>query len=120
MTDKERVIQFLDNIGVSKNKFYTTTGLGNGYLDKPGRISHDKGDRIYSRYPQLNKNWIETGMGTMLLESINVLAEPIQKYSNDTDWKEKYYNEVELHNETLKKYSEALEKIDIYEKKLKS
>ena len=51
---KERLRKYLKHIGISENKFYTTTGLSNGYLNSGSGINTDKLEIIIYNYPDLN------------------------------------------------------------------
>lgn len=66
MTAVKRMLQYLDKKGISKYKFYKTTGLSNGFLDKGDNIGSDKCEIILSHYPDLRVEWLITGKGEML------------------------------------------------------
>lgn len=66
-TAKDRLIQFLAHEGIGQNVFERKVGIANGY------ISHSKGsigskivDKIASACPNLNAEWLMTGIGEML------------------------------------------------------
>ena len=42
MTEKEKIKMYLENQGISKNKFYQVTGLGIGFLDSGKSLGVDK------------------------------------------------------------------------------
>lgn len=65
-TQKERILQFIDYKGLSKNKFYIKTSISNGVLDKKSGLSMDTVEKIYSTYPEINAEWLLTGRGEML------------------------------------------------------
>ena len=67
-TQKDRVLQFIDYKGISKNKFYIETGISNGILDKKSGLSMDTIEKFYSTYPEINPEWLLTGEGSMLKE----------------------------------------------------
>lgn len=67
-TQKDRILQFIDYKGVSKNKFYIETGISNGILDKKSGLSMDTIEKFYSTYPEINPEWLLTGQGPMLKE----------------------------------------------------
>jgi hypothetical protein len=64
---RNRLLQFVDYKGLSKNKFYKETMLSNGFLDKNNHIGSDKIERIIYTYPELNLYWLITGEGDMLV-----------------------------------------------------
>jgi len=63
---KERIIQFIEYKGLSKNKFYIETGISNGTLDKKTGISTDTIEKLYSSFPEINLEWLLTGKGEMI------------------------------------------------------
>lgn len=67
MTDKGKILQYLDYKGINKNKFYNKTGLSKGFLDKGNSLGVDKLRIIVDNYRDLNPVWIVTGNGDMLL-----------------------------------------------------
>jgi hypothetical protein len=69
MDTKNRLLKFLNYLGIGQNAFEKEAGIANGY------ISHNKGsigsliiNKISNRYPELNINWLLTGQGEMLNE----------------------------------------------------
>lgn len=75
MTDKEKIMQYLDFKGVSKNKFYRKTGLSVGFLDSGSSLGVDKLKIIIDNYPDLNLFYI-------LGEEENMIVENKIKLSN--------------------------------------
>lgn len=63
---KERILQFIENKQITKSKFYSVTGLSNGILDKKSGLTMDTVEKIYSKYPEINLEWLLTGKGEML------------------------------------------------------
>lgn len=70
MTDKEKILQYLDSKGISKNKFYLKTGLSVGFLDSGSSLGVDKLRLIHDNYHDFNIEWLITGKGSMLKEDI--------------------------------------------------
>jgi len=66
MSIRSRIISYLDLKGITRYKFYKTTGLSNGFLDKEGSINSDNCEKICYTYPDLNPEWLITGQGEML------------------------------------------------------
>lgn len=69
-TLKERLIKYLKTKRIGQNKFESMAGISNGY------ISHLKSSpsaellmRILNAAPDLNRNWLLTGEGEMLIKS---------------------------------------------------
>jgi len=68
-TTKERILQFIDYEGISKQSFYKNAGLKRGILDADkldSSISDIYLTRIIANYPKLNIEWLLTGKGSML------------------------------------------------------
>jgi hypothetical protein bfra3_16308 len=65
-TQKDRILQFIEYKGISKNKFYNETGISNGILDKKSGLSMDTIEKFYSTYPEINPEWLLTGKSEML------------------------------------------------------
>ena len=67
MTDKQKILQYLDNKGISKNRFYVKTGLSTGFLDKGSSLGLDKLKIIIDNYPDLSVEWLLHDKGPMIL-----------------------------------------------------
>lgn len=64
----ERVLAFIDYLGVSTSEFERLCGLSNGAVSKMGDNTRMATlDRISKTYPQINVNWLRTGEGNMLV-----------------------------------------------------
>lgn len=83
-TQKERILQFIDYKGISKNKFYIETGISNGVLDKKSGLSMETIEKFYSTYPEINPEWLLTGKGNMFKEQ-NDLPMAIPTYNPDEE-----------------------------------
>jgi len=67
-TVKERLVKFLKYKGLSQKKFEETVGLANGYVNNIRRsVTSEKLQQIVRCFPDLNKAWLLTGEGEMLL-----------------------------------------------------
>lgn len=66
MSDKDRIKKFLEYKHISKNKFYSQTGLSIGFLDSGSSLGVDKARIIINAYPDINLNWLILGEGDML------------------------------------------------------
>ncbi|WP_190304140.1 S24 family peptidase [Paenimyroides baculatum] len=69
---KERIIQFLEYKGITKNKFYVETGISNGTLDKVSGLSLETVEKFYNVYPEINPDWLITGKGEMIKSEKNL------------------------------------------------
>lgn len=72
MGEKDKIRQFLDYKGISKNKFYTQTGLSVGFLDSGKSLGVDKMRIIINTYPELNMDWLVMGRGPMIKEEQDI------------------------------------------------
>lgn len=66
-TVRERLIQYINYKGLSKNKFETICGFGSRYVSNISvSIPPDKVKIISLKFPDLNTGWLLTGEGEML------------------------------------------------------
>lgn len=93
MTAKERVLQFIDYKGYNEKKkgkslrtFSIEIGVSHVYFGKAGAIGSDILEKIFLIFPDLNMDWVITGRGEMLH----------QKNANTDEWKEKYYQLLDM------------------------
>lgn len=64
---KERLIQFIKEKGLSKNKFEEMCGLSTRYVSNIEKsIQPEKIKKISLIFPELNTGWLMTGVGDML------------------------------------------------------
>ena len=68
-TTKERILQFIEYKGISKQKFFQITGLKRGFLDAD-KLDTSIPDTfiatIIATFPELGIEWLITGEGSML------------------------------------------------------
>ncbi len=67
---KERILQYLDNKGITKYKFYQETGISNGALSQMKGLSESSIVKILSKYEDLSAEWLLRGEGDMLRSGI--------------------------------------------------
>ncbi|MDM1378797.1 S24 family peptidase [Myroides marinus] len=65
-TIKERILQFIENKGISKYKFYQETGISNGVLDKKSGLSMETVEKLLLKFPEISERWLLTGEGEMI------------------------------------------------------
>lgn len=71
-TVRERLILFINELGISKNKFEYNVGMGKRYVSNiVNSIQPSMIEKISLVYPQLNIGWLLTGEGEML-KSANI------------------------------------------------
>lgn len=67
MGEKDKIKQYLDYKGISKNKFYSLTGLSIGFLDSGTSMGADKVKIIINKFPDINIDWLVLDQGDMIL-----------------------------------------------------
>jgi hypothetical protein len=97
---KERLIQYIDYKGDSKTIFFQKTGIKRGFLDSDKldqAVSDKQIAMIIAVYEEINTEWLITGEGCMLKNSIDFKENsPLGEV-----WKEKYYQLLEKYNGCL-------------------
>lgn len=64
----DRILQYIEHIGSNVSTFEKNAGLANGYIRKlKGMPSDKKLSDILDYYSNINKSWLLTGEGNMLL-----------------------------------------------------
>lgn len=72
---KDRMVEFLAHLGMGQNKFEKSVGLSTGFVSNIGDSIRRKSlDKILAVYPELNVNWLLTGEGKMLKNSIQDIS----------------------------------------------
>lgn len=69
MDEKEKIRQYLNSKGISKNSFYQKTGFAIGFLDSGKSLGADKLEAIIDNYPDLSLEWLVLGKGDMIKPS---------------------------------------------------
>lgn len=78
-TVKQRLIEFIKSKDLSQRRFETIVGLSNGYVNNiSSGIGAAKFAEISKHFPDLNRDWLLTGEGEMLITDN---AEPQNEYS---------------------------------------
>lgn len=72
MGEKDKIKQYLDYKGISKNKFYSLTGLSIGFLDSGTSMGADKVKIIINKFPDINIDWLVLDQGDMILSPARV------------------------------------------------
>ncbi len=63
---KQRILQFIETLGITKRKFYEKTGISRGTLESNTGITEDTMAKIFATYPNVSPDWLLTGSGPML------------------------------------------------------
>lgn len=86
MAIKERMFEFIETMNLSKKEFESASGLSNGYLNNcKGNIGAAKLEGILTAYPQLNRTWLLTGEGEMLVADTTPHIVEASIVSNDEE-----------------------------------
>jgi hypothetical protein len=68
----ERIFMFIDYVDMSVHQFGNSVDLANGYLGRMrknnGSVGSDILEKILIEYPNLNAEWLITGIGEMILK----------------------------------------------------
>lgn len=80
-TTKERILEYIDYKGISKQVFFKETGLKRGFLDAD-KLHTSIPDTfiatIVAKYPEIDLSWLLTGRGSMLkTESASPMGEQV-------------------------------------------
>lgn len=68
---KQRLLEFIEYLGIKKNAFEQTIGMSNGFVNNTNdRITKRSLDAIQTAYPQLNTDWLISGRGEMIRDYI--------------------------------------------------
>lgn len=62
---KQRILQFIEELGVSKREFYLRTSISRGTLESGTGITEDIIARFIATYQNVSPAWLLTGEGKM-------------------------------------------------------
>lgn len=94
MAIKERMLDFIERMNLTKKEFELASGLSNGYLNNcKGNVGAAKLEGILTAYPQLNRAWLLTGEGEMLVADTTARTVEVSIVGSD--------DEVEVDIDTL-------------------
>lgn len=74
---KQRILQYVESLGISKREFYATTGVSRGTLDNNAGITEDTLTKIFATCKDINPVWLFTGDGFMTVNKSSIKAPPI-------------------------------------------
>ena len=85
---KKRILEFLSHLGIGQTKFEENVGLSRGLINKiKGDISLSTVNKILSKYPELNKEWLLSGEGDMLNWPDNLNLQKMKAYQDNKEYK---------------------------------
>lgn len=119
---KERLLLYINSLGITKSEFERKSGLSNGYLNKlKGYVGQEKLNCILEAYPDLNRVWLLTGEGEMTksaqsvgnisnsnVSGVNVNGQEIHINPNAYDTLLKI---VENNQRTTEKFQEQIDRL---------
>ena len=71
-TVKERIIAYIKDTGISQKKFEETVGVSNGYVNNvKASPSSTVLQKIFCAFPDINRDWLLTGEGSMLTSDMS-------------------------------------------------
>ena len=118
---KERLVKFLKYKGLSQKKFEETVGLANGYVNNIRRsVTSEKLQQIVRCFPDLNKAWLLTGEGEMLLpqkESTSTITDNStsvagnSNHVNATSTLDKALDEIAAQRRLVEKAQEQIDRL---------
>lgn len=82
---KQRILQFIEYLNISKRDFYSATGISRGTLESNTGITEGTLAKIFATYPNLSKEWVNEGVGEMINSSTIELKELVHKYNEHKD-----------------------------------
>ena len=66
MSTKNRLKEYVQFLGLGQNAFEKKVGIANGYLaSKSQTVNSDAIEKVLALYPNINLNWLFTGIGEM-------------------------------------------------------
>jgi hypothetical protein len=65
---KQRILQFVDTLNISKREFYLNTGISRGTLESQTGITEETITKVISKYQNISPTWLITGKGKMFLD----------------------------------------------------
>lgn len=69
---KQRILQFVEYLNVTKREFYAKCGISRGTLENNTGITEESLAKLFATYKQVNPLWVVTGEGEMLRDEKNV------------------------------------------------
>lgn len=63
---KQRILQFVESLNISKRDFYGRVGISRGTLESRTGITEDVMAKFIATYPEVNIEWLISGTGQML------------------------------------------------------
>ncbi len=119
MTEKEKIKQYLESKGISKNSFYQKTGLSMGFLDSGKSLGVDKLKTIIEKFPDISLDWIVLDKGGNSISNGSGVVLSGQNNGNTIDNRQYYSDspdvlraQIELLDERIKEKDAQIKEKD--------
>jgi hypothetical protein len=73
---KQRILQFVETLHISKRDFYLKTGISRGTLESKTGITEETITKLFATYKDISAEWLLRGRGNML-ESISQVEKKV-------------------------------------------
>jgi len=111
MSINNKLIQFVDYLNISQRRFTTECGISEGILRNSNSIGIESLQKVKSKYPKLNIDWLLFDKGNMVLYDGYIVEEPEAIYQKHDDCEKRYVEVLKKLNETQEKLISANERI---------
>lgn len=112
----DRIMLFLNEIGLSARQFDISIGTANGYTLRMKKnnasVGSDVIEKIINTYPQINLVWLITGQGTMFVDKISNKNSAVDLDMNTLERLVEKTVEAKLSKDNAKLRQELLDEID--------
>lgn len=102
---KQRILEYLDAKGVTRNECYKNTGISNSVLSQPNGMSEDNILKFLSCYRDISLDWLFYGIG----EKFKSPPKTSEQINNTLSPKESFY--CEMYKDKEIEYKEILLKM---------
>lgn len=82
---KQKILLYLTKKGISAYEFYKNSGVTRGVLSQNNGITEDNIARFLAYAPDVNAEWLLTGMGDMLKQDFSIMQENQEEISDPSD-----------------------------------
>ena len=82
---KQRILQYISHLGMSKRLFYASIGISRGTLESNSGITEDIVRKFLDKFPEVSPTWLFTGDGPMTNNSDNANADGFVKIKESGD-----------------------------------
>jgi hypothetical protein len=80
---KQRILFFVEGLGISKREFYDITGISRGTLESQTGITEETLTKFFAIYSNIDPVWVLTGKGSPekydnyeVVHDVNIVSEP--------------------------------------------